>query len=153
MSVVESTAASGATRPAPIHVLSVTIITVTGMDTRTDATVRLSIDEKEMVLTCQSNDPNVGPVSALCGCFRQIVPDFTWRDFGIRALAQGEGADGKAHVILEKDNQTFYGQSVSSNIMHATACAIADALDKLRWHAHDVERKKRMREQSRVGGM
>lgn len=120
--------------PTPIRVESVSLVTMTGDHPRCSITMCLTIDGMQKTLAFQSELKGIGPVSGICHAFREVVPQFDWSDFSVKAAAAGENADAMATVTLKKGGNTFAGQGRHINTMHATANAVADALHKLRWH-------------------
>ena len=121
-------------RPDRIIVNDISVTTSTGPNPLCHVTIEVDIGGVAQSLTFESKASDVGPVSGICGAFRKIVPDFNWADFRVRALGPGEGADAFATVYIKNNGDTFAGEGTHNNTLHASAAAVADGLNKLRWH-------------------
>jgi hypothetical protein len=120
-------------RPDRIVVTSISVNSSTD-DPCCRVAINVDIGGEKKVLMFESHEKDVGPVSGICGAFREIVPDFNWADFQVKALAPGEGADASAIVTIRNNGYTFSGRGVHNNTLQASAMAVADGLYNLQWH-------------------
>lgn len=116
--------------PARIEIRSVTIIT--GTVVHNHATIVAEIDGVSH--TFESTGMCNGPVDAICHAFQPLVGAFVCHMWSGKGESEGSDAIGRIEVIIRQGDKTFHGIGHHGNTMHATALAVADALDKHRWH-------------------
>lgn len=96
------------------------------------ATVRVS-REGQSIEEAACGD---GPVDAAFHAIERAAGvEVTLKDFRLRAVTSGKDALGEATVKVEKDNRSFVGRGISTDIIEASAKAYINAINKL---LHDL---------------
>lgn len=102
--------------------------------TRSLATVKVMVDEQEILAAAQGN----GPVSALDKALRKAltnvypaIADFQLSDYKVRILDGRAGTDAKTRVLIESSNgqQRWTTVGVSGNIIEASYQAVVEGLE------------------------
>ncbi|MDB9527322.1 citramalate synthase [Oscillatoria sp. CS-180] len=102
--------------------------------TRSLATVKLMVDEQEILEAAQGN----GPVSALDKALRKAlmnfypaIADFQLSDYKVRILDGRAGTDAKTRVLIESSNgqRRWTTVGVSGNIIEASYQAVVEGLE------------------------
>ncbi|NEQ43270.1 MAG: citramalate synthase [Leptolyngbya sp. SIOISBB] len=102
--------------------------------TRSLATVKITINEQEILEAAEGN----GPVSALDRALRKAlvnfypaIADFQLSDYKVRILDGRAGTDAKTRVLIESSNghQRWTTVGVSSNIIEASYQAVVEGLE------------------------
>jgi 2-isopropylmalate synthase len=102
--------------------------------TRSLATVKVTINEQEILEAAEGN----GPVSALDRALRKAlvnfypaIAQFQLSDYKVRILDGGAGTDAKTRVLIESSNgqQRWTTVGVSGNIIEASYQAVVEGLE------------------------
>ncbi len=73
-----------------------------------------------------------GPIDAIARAIaRATQVPFKLIDYNVQSVTQGGDAQGRAHVRLTADGREYRGQSVSTDVIEASARALVDAINRI----------------------
>ena len=92
------------------------------------ALVRLHTPEGAMEETALGD----GPVDASFKALKKLTPiSFELESYDLRAIGSGTDALGEVSIRVSSDGQTVYGRAISTDVVHASALAYVNVLNKL----------------------
>ena len=100
-----------------------------GTGTMSTATLELQFGEDKKRSDAATGD---GPVDALFNTLERITGiTAELQDYQVRSVSLGKDAQGEALVEVRRDNRTYHGRGVSTDILEASANAYLKALNKI----------------------
>ncbi len=101
---------------------------ISGNQTMATASVRLETESGPVEQACCGD----GPVDAIFKAIEKAVGfSVCLKDYQLRAVTSGEDALGEATVWLERDERSFIGRGLSTDVIEASARAYMSAINKM----------------------
>jgi 2-isopropylmalate synthase len=73
-----------------------------------------------------------GPVDAMFTAINRIVGvKFVLTDYNLRAVTEGNDAQGEALIKIRRDEDMFNGRGISTDVLEATASAYVNAINHM----------------------
>lgn len=117
-------------------------------DSRTEATIRLNVDNQTEHCAAEGNGPVHALDKALRKALRRFYPDIAemhLQDYKVRVLDHKEGTDAKVRVLIDssKSNDSWTTIGVSQNIIDASWEALSDSFNYYLANKHENTHNKK----------
>ncbi|MDX2083606.1 MAG: 2-isopropylmalate synthase [Rickettsiales bacterium] len=100
-----------------------------GTKKEADASLKIKIDNDEVVTNFRSND---GPVDAIFNAISKAIPHNASLDlYQVQAVTEGTDAQATVAVRLKQNNRIFSANGANTDVLVASAIAYINCLDKL----------------------